>query len=87
MGAGAAPRCRPTALTQGFLHLLFAEGLVLKEENWAGTGAPGWVQGVEGDMSPPSSLSGGRWEPAGVLALAIHSLGPGQWKAVTKGGI
>lgn len=48
MGAGAAPPCHPTALPGGFVHLLFARQFVLKEENWAGTGASGWVQGTEG---------------------------------------
>lgn len=59
----------------------------LKEENWDRLGAPGWAQGAEGDVRPPS-LFGGRWEPVGVLASAIHPPpGPEWWKAVTKGGI
>lgn len=53
----------------------------MKEENWAGTEA---LQGAEGDVRPPPRLSGGCWEPTGVLALAVHPVGLGRWKAVTK---
>lgn len=63
MGAGAAPHCHPTALAGGFVHLLFARWFVLKEETWAGTGAPGWAQGAEGMCGPPTFLgaAGSPW--------------------------